>query len=72
MHRMQKVNSQLMLHKIWHSWMWPTGNDAAGSLGVKLSEQQEAEMQRLCFTFWKEKWLENEYKYYTNHLKLQE
>lgn len=47
--------------------MCSTGRYTAGILDMKMSEQQEA--KRLFFTFWKEKWLESEHKYYLELLK---
>lgn len=37
--------------------------------GYEMSEPQDTKMQHFHFTFWKEKWLENEYKYYLETLK---
>lgn len=49
--------------------MCSTGHYTAGILDMKMSEQQETKMQGFFFTFWKEKWLANEYKYYLELLK---
>lgn len=39
-------------------------------LDMKMLEQQETKMQSLFFTFWKEKGLASEYKYYLELLKI--